>query len=240
GPERGGQDDLAPDDRRPAQGSAQEGRDPVSRATDRRLATRGGRPTRHRLCARGSRPLQRANRGGESSLGALGAARRRRDERPRVRLRYVPDPPRARPPASRDPLGWRAADAGARTRDAAAAAPAHARRAVAGPGAPRRQERVRGAGDDLPDGYDHPAGGAERAAGARGGATGRDPRSGARRARGDGEGARRRRERPGSLSGRRGDGRQRQGVATLPQEEEMVMATTVRDGTRSVPALFAE
>src|SRR3990172_723258 len=236
-PQRGGQDHAPQDRGRSAQGPAKEGGDPLRRPAYRRLAAGGDRPPGGGLRAGGPGALQGADRRGEPGAGALGTARHRHRDGHGLRPRDVSDPQGARPAGCGDAVGGRAADAGAGPRHAAEAAAAHARRAVAGAGPQGRQDRVRGARHHQPHRDHDPAGGAERAAGAPGGPARRHPGGGPRGARRDIAGDPAERGRPRGLSRGRGGRGPCQGVATLPQEEAMVMRDT---HATTLPALFAE
>ena len=98
---------------------------------------------------------------------ALGATTRRDRQavagRHRARARHVPDPARTLPPAGRQAVRRRAADAGDRARPAGAAEAAAARRTLARPGAADRPAGLRRDLRAEAPGHDHPGGRAERA-----------------------------------------------------------------------------
>ncbi len=200
-------------------------------------AARSHRAAGRRLRARGPRPLQGADGRGEPAPRAVGTPGRRRR---RTDLEFVhddvSDPPRAGATAGRDALGRRAADAGSRPRDAPAAAPADARRALAGAGAPRRPVGLRGARHHQPARAPRSCSSSRTPAwlsASRAGA--RSSRPGASSWRGPRPSSGERRRARGSTSGSAGRRRVDEGLAALPQEEAMVMTTTE---PRSLPELF--
>src|SRR5213078_2764596 len=165
--------DHAPQDDRGA------GRPPKRRDSLRGPAHRRSRGARPCAAGRGARPrgaaaLQPPDRRREPDPGDLHQRRSRPpagDARPG--LHALPRPPRARPPARRDTLGRRGADAGDRPRAHVTPALSDARRAEPRHHAPPRRRHSGSAGAPAPG---RGAGDVPRRAERAGGARARDPR----------------------------------------------------------------